>query len=631
MYTDEDEVEVPVPQDPSMYTDEDEVEVPLEVPPEKAGLAVLWCQIQNAQGEFRGQLLFRLRWLVLKRLGPLCFLFGAGLVAWSMQHFNMSQPALGFEDPWQVRLASFALLLTAAGLHWTFQNAGFREARWVKENRSLRGISISRAHLSIRAEQDNSTSNQVNSLAPDVKAVALSTFACAQCILNLAFYTYNISNLPLLGMGTHLQLSRHVVSWVELVVAWTALLCNLPSIFSLRAHSVLGWANAVKFVGRFSCVALLSTCAPANVIEDLCSLYQHNRRQGNSTYLLAGLVVFFAFCLHSFVGCVGLIALQVQVSQVAFVADRSPDLWSWEEFFRFMSFANNMASMQNLEALKLKLLAGAFQTNLDRATGHVAGGPGTYFSVLRRKLLMDQASHLTRLQLFVLCTTLPAEQIAQQIFSASDLKEGERVRLVVPGVLPAGSCGVLQTLYLPSHALVAWDGHKLPKRVRLYGLSEALGAFNGRYKLMPSQNFPRYSHEESGAELTPLTNDWNSSSADGWALRPPYVGRRRPRPVATCAGVFMTSPASECLGWWVEGRRTSGVRCSAVPDNTDTSGETQLTWQVRLSQLEPVVDECFAPAVQQEDATSPIILEDFSPTVVGRSHNSDKDALLETE
>lgn len=269
-------------------------------------------------------------------------------------------------------------------------------------------------------------------LKPSFKEAILCGIEIVLACMNIFFYMYNIVVLPEWETEHHLLVSKHVVAWIEVVFVCAALLVmsfHFIKWLCSGSGSLIVFTTAMKAIGNFSCLKLLPLVEPGKVLDILTREWKYNA----SALELKKAAVLWVFLWSlglAVLAALGLSALQVKLSQVDFVAQRSPDNWTWEELLRFLCFANNLMSMNDLDMTRMDFLAGIVQD-------------GTRFWAWKEIVIERMAHRLTPPQFFAFCATLSPEKLAAQIIGVQGLEPGSRVCLAVPSVLPEGSEGTI--------------------------------------------------------------------------------------------------------------------------------------------------------------------------------------------
>ena len=466
-------------------------------------------------------------------------------LAWSFQGLDLNKPMLGIHSEWHLRVGWIALPLLGLATAQGFQGLPYRDVRTAKDLSEKTSRDLW-SHLYVKTG-DECCDEDLKNLMPSLKERILCVVAIAQACMNIFFYIYNFLALPKWGSTDHLQVSKHVIAWIEVVFAsasFLSLLFFLMAVFfSGSSYYLLGFTSVMNVTGKFSCLKLLPVVEPGRVVDRLITVWKGNADllQNKGSAILSVSLVSIGLVLPL---ALGLLALQVKVSQVASVGERPPDTWTWDELLRFLGFANNIMSINDLDVAKMNFLAGLVRDEVDRATAFGSPeAPGTRFCAWKRIIIETMHKSLTAPEFFAFCATLSAEKLAAQIIGVKELEIGSPVRLAVPSVLKEGSVGTICQL---KPLMVEWVDHIMPRSVRLEGFTGELSEACGLYTLsdyLCNNHFPVY--RKDPYELVPVVGNRHAlCGADGWELR------NTKGVVAWCLGIFMYSPAGEYPSWW---------------------------------------------------------------------------------
>ncbi|CAE7829247.1 unnamed protein product [Symbiodinium sp. CCMP2592] len=169
--------------------------------------------------------------------------------------------------------------------------------------------------------------------------MARSIFAVLRGICNISFIVYNFVTVPPRNSEEHLNMSKHIVAWLELPIcigfAFALHQVFLVAVFGRPRAAALLSSN-VRSCADFSLIRVLPMANPLTLAKHIRPILQ------NGWYWMAlGQFLVTLWLLPAAVLCV-----VIKVEQVDFIATLPIPEWSPWEFFALAGFINNLSGIR---------------------------------------------------------------------------------------------------------------------------------------------------------------------------------------------------------------------------------------------------------------------------------------------
>ena len=165
---------------------------------------------------------------------------------------------------------------------------------------------------------------------------------CLQAGCNFMFVVYNFVVLPERDPEEHLNMSKHIVAWVEfpcVCALSAACLISSSMMWSGRdASACRKLSTFTQSLANFSVLKAFPLANPINLAKEVTPLL----KDASSIFMV------FPFAMLQLVmAFAGALSVIIKIDQVDFIAQKTVPEWSAWEFFALLGFMNNLAGLRS--------------------------------------------------------------------------------------------------------------------------------------------------------------------------------------------------------------------------------------------------------------------------------------------
>ena len=224
-----------------------------------------------------------------------------------------------------------------------------------------------------------------------------------QAVLNITFMFYNFLVLPERNPLEHLNMSKHIVSWVEFPMAclgcFSLTLEGIRFVCQQNPGACLSLSNVISGMANFS---VLSAFPYANPMKFARVLSPHLQDENRSWLSIVGLAI------HGVVlAFAGVLSVIIKVEQVDFITEKVVSKWTMWECFALLGFLNNLAGLR-LDGDQEKIY-GVMRAH--RGTKESEKKLKKYFSEWRKEFIAHSMIQYGPLGALIIVCTMSADDI----------------------------------------------------------------------------------------------------------------------------------------------------------------------------------------------------------------------------